>query len=421
MKRIVMKRTVLMLSCYLAALSVVLLACCQGARAEPELPLFVQQADAICVGTVKDVQVQGQASVMIGRRNGQPVMVPTDAEVATVAVEDVLKGDLTPTVIKIAFNKNAHTEYNSTRFTQLATGERAVLFLTATPDKSLFTLTQPRGDESCKVLIGGARLPPHSTTPLRSTLLTLAQALSMQALSTQPLSPSTKAVRIGCLERLGSAGFLLYVSPDNSDDRFGVKARQAFGEPLSVGTASASSLEQFIKTKILPAVLQLTSDADVDVRDQAVLAAGRLQDVDVIPALAKIAGKSYKPGMLGETAVILRFFRNPAATRPLAGVLSDSNPDVRSQAAAGLRDLADPLAVPSLLEHLDDPSADAKYYIVTALYTATDTPSYPGTVLFHDDEDKYVSFWKKWALDHQDKVAALREQFLAPLPTKAAH
>ena len=416
MKRIVMKRPVLMLSCYLAVLSAVLLACCQGAQAEPELPFFVQQADAICVGTVKDVQVQGQTSVMIGHRDGQPVMVPTDAEVATVAVEDVLKGDLTPTVIKVSFNKNAHTEYNSTRFTQLATGERAVLFLTATPDKSLFTLTRPSSDEGSEVLIGGARLPPHSTSPLRSTLLTLAQALSTPA-----LSPSIKAVRVGCLERLGSAGFLLYVSPDKSTDRFGVKARQDFGEPLSVGTASASSLEQFIKTKILPAVLQLTSDADVDVRDQAVLAAGRLQDVDVIPALAKIAGKSYKPGMLGETAVILRFFRNPAATRPLAGVLSDSNPDVRSQAAAGLRDLADPLAVPSLLEHLDDPSADAKYYIVTALYTATDTPEYPGTVLFHDDEDKYVSLMRKWAVDHQDKVAALREQFLAPLPTKAVH
>lgn len=416
-----MKRIVLMLSCYLAAFSAVLLACCQGAQAEPELPLFVQQADAICVGTVKDVQVQGQTSVMIGRRNGQPVMVPTDAEVATVAVEDVLKGDLTPTVIKIAFNKNAHTEFNSTQFTQLATGERAVLFLTVTPDKSFFTLTQPRGDESSKVLLGRARLPPHSTTPLRSTLLTLAQALSTQALSTQPSSPSIKAVRVGCLERLGSAGFLLYVSPDKSTDRYGVKARQASGEPLSVGAASASSLEQFIKTRILPAVLQLTTDTDVDVREKAFWAAGNLQDVDVIPALAKIAGKSYKPGMLGETAVILRFLRNPAATRPLAGVLSDSDPDVRSQAAAGLRDLADPLAVPSLLEHLDDPSADAKYYIVTALFTATATPGYPGVVHFHDKEDEYVSFWKKWAVDHQDKVAALREQFLVPLPTKAVH
>ena len=410
-----MKRTVLMLSCYLATFSAVLLACCQGAQAKPELPLFVQQADAICVGTVKDVQVQGQTSVMIGHRDGQPVMVPTDAEVATVAVEDVLKGDLTPTIIKIAFNKNAHTEFNSTRFTQLATGERAVLFLTATPDKSLFTLTRPSSDEGSKVLIGGARLPPHSTTPLRSTLLTLAQALSMQALSTQPLSPSTKAVRIGCLERLGSAGFLLYVSPDKSDDRFGVKARQAFSEPLLSGASSASSLEQFIKTKILPAVLQLTTDADSDVRDEALLAAGSFQDVDVIPQIAALADKNYL------APIIIQDYRNPDSVGPLIRILSSRNDWVRAKAAYALRSLAAPLAIPFLLEHLDDPSADAKYYVVTALFTATDTPGYPGAVHFNDEEDKYVSFWKKWAVDHQDKVAALREQFLAPLPTKAAH
>ena len=58
---------------------------------------------------------------------------------------------------------------------------------------------------------------------------------------------------------------------------------------------------------------------------------------------------------------------------------------------------------------------------MTALYTATNTPQYPGTVLFHEDEDKYITTWKKWSADHQDKVAALREQFLAPLPLKAVN
>ena len=182
----------------------------------------------------------------------------------------------------------------------------------------------------------------------------------------------------------------------------------------------SSSLEAFIQAKILPAVLKLTTDKDADVRDQAVLAAGNLQDVGVIPALAKLADKQYKPGEQGMAAGLFGQYRNPEATRALVGVLDDSNPNVRERAAYSLRESADPIAAPFLLEHLDDPDPGARYSIVTALYTATDTPQYPGTVLFHEDEDKYVTFWKKWADEHQDKVALLREQFLAPLPTRAA-
>jgi len=141
----------------------------------------------------------------------------------------------------------------------------------------------------------------------------------------------------------------------------------------------------------------------------------------VIPALAKLADKQYHPGEQGMAAGVFGQYRNPTATRALVGVLGDSSPNVRSQAAYSLRESADPLAVPFLLEHLDDPDPDARYSIVAALYMATDTPLCPGPVIFHAKEDEYISFCKKWAVDHQDKVAALREQFLAPLPTKAVH
>ena len=183
----------------------------------------------------------------------------------------------------------------------------------------------------------------------------------------------------------------------------------------------SSSLEAFIRARILPAVLKLTTNSDADLRDQAISAAGRLQDVGVIPALAKIADRQYKPGFVSMTSAILSQYRNPEATRALVGVLGDTNPNVRSQAAESLRESADPVAVPFLLEHLDDPDTDARYYIVTALYTATNTPEYPGTVLFHDDGDKYVTFWKKWATEHQEKVDFLRAQFLAPLPLRTMH
>ncbi len=394
-----MKRT-LMISCYL----LILLSYYASAHATPELPVFVQQADAICIGSVKDVEPQGQTSIMIGRSDGQPVMVQADNEVATVSVEDVLKGNLTQNTIKISFTKNAYTAFNRTRFAQLTTGERAIFFLAATSDRPVFSLTLPSTDGYSRILIGATPLTQHSTSPLRSTLLTLTGALSQ----------NTKSVRISCLERLGSAGFLLDVSPDKGTDRFGVKFRRDVGELPFSDVASAASLEQFVKTKVLPAILQLTTDVDVDVRDEALIAAGNLQDVSIIPQLATIADKNYA------APITISSFRTPDAARPLIRVLSSKNADVRAKAAYALRNLADPLAVPFLLDHLDDPSPDARYYIVTALYTATNTPEYPGTVLFHDDEEKYASLWKKWAAEHQDKVAALREQFLAPMPVKAA-
>ena len=77
----------------------------------------------------------------------------------------------------------------------------------------------------------------------------------------------------------------------------------------------------------------------------------------------------------------------------------------------------------------DPPTLDLKtslkkplqWAFAAALLAATNTPSYPGTENSQDQEDKYVTFWKKWATEHQEKVDFLRAQFLAPLPTKAAH
>lgn len=327
-------------------------------------------------------------------------------------VRSVLKGTISQKSIQVAFYKNVHQGFNPTFFTELAAGETDVIFLKATDDGTHFSLSQPNTAGKSKIVLGDTKISPipATTPPLRAVLLVLADALVS----------GSKPVKMDCLDRIGSAGYLLYAKAGVYVDKTAVADRSDLGEPLMADNPS-SSLEAFIRAKVLPAVLKLTTDSDADVRDQAVLAAGRLQDVDVIPALAKIADKQYKPGEQGIAASIFSEFRNPEATRALVGVLGDTNPNVRSQATAALRELADPVAVPFLLDHLDDPHPWAKYYIVTALYTATDTPSYPGTVLFHDDEDKYVSFWKKWANEHQDKVAALRDQFLAPLPAKNTH
>ena len=384
----------------------------------PEVPVLVQNADVVCIAKIVAVRqvTPIKFEAMHGGPNGPPVLIDAQSAVAEVAVQSVLKGKISPKSIEVAFFKNAPHDasnpMNPSPFTELAAGETDILFLKATDDEGHFILSQPSSHGKSKITIGDAKVGPLPVVPLplRAVLLTLVDALVS----------GSKPVKIECLDRIGSSGYLLYARTGVWVDEGAVIRRAALGEPL-MADKPASSLEVFVWAKVLPVVLKLTADSDTDVRDHAVLAAGHLQDVSVIPALAKLANKQYKPGELRMAADVFGQYRNPAATRALVGVLGDMNPNVRSEAAYSLRESADPVAVPALLEHLEDPDAGARYYIVTALYTATNTPQYPGTVLFHGDEDKYITHWKKWSADHQDKVAALREQFLAPLPTKAAN
>lgn len=409
-----MKTVTLLAFCLLC-----LLVCQTGALAlghpNPELPVLVQGADAVCIGRVTQIENSGPTQVDLGYRNSytnEPSPTAAMSAVAEVAVQSVLKGKISQKSIKVAFYKNVHQGENPAFFTELAVGETDVIFLKATDDGTRFSLLEPNSAGKSKIALGDAKIGPipASAPPLRAVLLALTDAFVS----------GSKPVRMECLNRIGSVGYLLYAKAGVWVDKTAVERRSNLGEPLLADNPS-SSLEAFIRAKVLPMILKLTTDKDTDLRDQAVIAAGNLQDVDIIPALAKIADKQYHPGEQGIAASIFRFYRNPDATRALAGALGDSNPNVRSQAAAALRESADPVAVPSLLEHLDDSDTDARYYIVTALYTATNTPGYPGTVLFHEDEDKYITTWKKWSADHQDKVAALREQFLAPLPLKAVN
>ena len=384
----------------------------------PEVTVLVQNAGAVCIGRVTHIEDLGPAQVNLGYTAGgtnRPAPVDARSMVAEVAVQGVLKGKISPKSITVAFYKNvslASKPFNPEPFTELAAGETDILFLKTTDDAMNFTLSQPSSYGKSKITIGDAKIGPipAAATPLRAVLLALVEALAS----------GSKPVKLECLDRIGSTGYLLYAKAGVWVDTGAVNRRTALGEALMADNPS-SSLEAFIRARILPAVLKLTTNSDADLRDQAISAAGRLQDVGVIPALAKIADRQYKPGFVSMTSAILSQYRNPEATRALVGVLGDTNPNVRSQAADSLRESADPVAVPFLLEHLDDPDPDARYSIVAALYMATDTPLCPGPVIFHAKEDQYVSFCKKWALDHQDKVAALREQFLAPLPTKAVH
>ena len=382
---------------------------------QPEVPVLVQKADVICTARIVAIKqvTPTKFEANHGGPNGPPILIDAQSAVAEVTVQSVLKGKISPKSIEVAFYKNVYHGMNPTPFTELAAGETDILFLKTTDTEASFTLSQPSSHGKSKITLGDAKIGPFPATipPLRAVLLALTDALSS----------GSKSVKMECLNRIGSTGYLLYAKVGVWVDKKAVTDRAILGEPLLAGPPP-TGLEAFTRAKVVPAVLALTMDKDADLRDEAVLAAGHLQDVDVIPALANIADKQYQPGQpAGQVALILGEYRNPDATRALVGTLGNSNPNVRERVAYSLRESANPLATPFLLEHLDDPDPDARYSIVTALFTATNTPEYPGTVLFHDNEDKYVSFWKKWATEHQEKVDFLRAQFLAPLPPQATH
>ncbi len=380
-----------------------------------EISSAIPKSEVICVGTIKSVGELGHGLF----DSGTGYTADAQVESAEVSVEAVLSGSLPGTHLHFLYPappSPPRMSSNYRHYPQVVAGERALFFLRRSPrpqdgGSEAFALYSPFALPAPLVPIGNASLEGvlAPATPLRRVILTLVRALEVP----------DGAIRLECLKRLGEVGYLLNAKPDGDRFDYAVTDRLVFGEPFSTPQSAATDLEGFVKSRVLPTVLMQTMNGSTEVRERAILTLGRLQDVAMIPMLAKIADRQYKLEETGEAVSLLTFYRNPAATRPLVGLLSDSNPNVRSQAAAALRQLADPVAVPSLLEHLDDSDPDARYSIVSALYAATNTPDHPDTASFQAQEDKYVSFWKKWATEHQEKVDLLRAQFLAPLPTKA--
>ncbi len=357
----------------------------------------VLQADVVCVGKVSNVQSHGIVQVDTGfTTNGKPVTVAAEKATADVSVQAVYKGDMSPGIISVTFFKNVRTGFNSVQFKEINPGSRNVLFLASTLEHHGWSLTDPALLGTSVIPIGNAPLPDGLTglEPLRAVLLVLAHSLADQS----------TAIQMDCLESIGGVGELLNVRPNLYTDADAVKLRAALNEPLTSG------LEAFVDGQVLPSVLALTSSPISEVAEQAYLTAGELQDVTVIPKLAEIAEQHYKPGEIGSAASTLSFFRTPAAVRPLTAALDSTDSYVREEAAYALRYLADPAAVPFLINHLSDSDPDVRYYVVTALDVSTGNTHYPGTVLFHKNESEYIQPWQDYAANNRAQLQNARNK-----------
>ena len=383
-----------------------------GLSISPELPNYLLNANTVCVVRVTKVQDLVSTQVYAGFRDSTTnAPVPTEAKkvVADVVLESVIKGGPEQNTFQVTFLKNGstHPQFNMAGlFTELTAGEQELVFLEPTDDKGTFALALPASRGKSKISLGTVALKaPTESTPLRNVLSVLANGLA----------DKSKATRLDCLQRIGSIESYLSLKADDPNDVVIINQLKRLNEP------SGAELRNFVNRNVLPSVLRLTKDTDADVNEQAVYTAAKLQDPDMLPILAKMADKQSTPDIMGEAASIISEYKVPDAVKPLVLLLDSKNQHIRHQAAYSLRYLADPLAVPALLNHLDDSYPWAQYYIVTALFTSTDTPHLPGPTIFQAQGADYVAQWKKWAVDHADKVKALRAQFDAASPPKATH
>ena len=124
---------------------------------------------------------------------------------------------------------------------------------------------------------------------------------------------------------------------------------------ISEGEERDAEMKRFVEGA-LPALRGALDDDSVDVRLEAVKAAGRLRDQGAAPAVS--------------------------------GLLRDENQSIREFAAKALGEIANPSAVPYLVEALNDDVKDVRMRVGFALGALGDTRAVPGLISVLGDADR---------------------------------
>ena len=125
-------------------------------------------------------------------------------------------------------------------------------------------------------------------------------------------------------------------------------------------------LENFFVDGFLDPLLALLSDADKDVRRQAVIALGELRDPRARPGITKLF-KDSDPEVRGRAVYSLGKYQDPADIPTVRHFLKDSAPYVRYYAMEALVAIHDPSAIPDIKDRLADPDKTIRLRAAEAL------------------------------------------------------
>ncbi len=173
------------------------------------------------------------------------------------------------------------------------------------------------------------------------------------------------------------------------------------------GRASGSDGESRrpVDQKVIDALTAAMKDTDLEVREHAVMALGRLRDKRATPALTAALADS-SADVRENAAQALGQARDAAAVAPLVAALKDTDADVREQAAFALSQLRDPAAAPALAGLLADKEAQVRERAAFALGQIRDPAAVDGLILALKDPSPDVQEQAAFALSQiRDKRA----------------
>jgi hypothetical protein len=172
----------------------------------------------------------------------------------------------------------------------------------------------------------------------------------------------------------------------------------------SAALDALATIEGQSSTNALRSALHITS-GDVQLRVGAKLVARNDITGLAVVADALLSPSSVPQYLFPTLAGSLAGLKDSRAIPTLKRLLATKNPSVIKTAAMALRQTKSPDALASLSGLLNDGDEQVRYCAVVGLGEITGqnewTPSFPE---FHDQEAKYLSYWRTWASSNIAKV-----------------
>jgi beta-lactamase regulating signal transducer with metallopeptidase domain len=169
--------------------------------------------------------------------------------------------------------------------------------------------------------------------------------------------------------------------------------------PTSSAPSTALPQDQATRDRVMRTMIDLLSDEDAGMRNQAAHSLGQMEDAGAVDALSMTVVSDASAKVRGQAAWALGMIESPAAVGALSQALSaDDSASVQSQAAWALGMIEDEGGVTALSGALGAPSSDVRSQAAWALGMIESDQGVGALVAALQDDSQSVRSQAAWAL-----------------------